>query len=59
MTLRISRGSKLAQDFREQWYAELGEVSEMSHKADFLMSESKEKAHVLELFNHNKIRLSI
>lgn len=46
--LRLSRESTLAQVFREQEYAEVGEAFEMSHKADFLMLEGKEKPSELE-----------
>lgn len=51
MTFCLPRGSKLAQGFREQEYAEIGETLEMSHKADFLMLEGKEKPKELELFD--------
>lgn len=59
MMIRLSRGSKLAQGFREQEYAEVGETLEMSHRADFLMLEGKEKPNELELFNPKEIGLSM
>lgn len=55
----LSRESKPAQVFREQEYAGVGETLEMSHQADFLMLEGKEKPSELELFNPKGIVLSL
>lgn len=38
-------------------YAEVGETSEVSSKADFLMLESKKKPNVIEFINPKNIRL--
>lgn len=57
MTLCLSRESKIAQGLRDSEYEEVGEKSEMSHKADFLMSEGKEKPNELGLFNPKKTGL--
>lgn len=49
-----SRRSELARGFKEHEYAQPGEPLEMSHKADFLMLEAKEKPNELELLNPKK-----
>lgn len=52
-------GLELAQGVRQQKSAKQGEPLELSHKADFLTLEGKERPNGLELLNPKKTGLEI